>query len=145
MATDLPGRGSKLQIKNSTFQDVSQCSEISWDGYSVALRNPTHLGSTSVRKKAGLPNYGQIKAKVLFDPNDTVHKLLRDRVKTPAAANDEFKMIYADGFVVPANADFFGFVSEFTQSGFEPETGTLTFDLTIEVDSISAFTDGAAS
>lgn len=143
MANDLPGYGTKLQITiSSTLTDIPQTFEISWDGFSVAERNPTALASGHVRKKPGLPNYGEVKFKVWYDPNDATHILIRDRVKTPSQTLDTFKLIYNDGDTTPANAIFTGFIKDFNQSGVEPESGTLEFEATIAVDGVTSFTAG---
>lgn len=144
MATDLPGFGSKFQVYiTAAYVDVPQISEFSWDGMSVGVRNPTALESGRKRKKPGLPDYGSIKIKAWFDPNNTTHQNVRDRVKTPSQTLQNFKVIYADGMTTPAAAIVSGFVSEFNQSGFVAEDGTLETDFTVEVDDITSFTAGA--
>ena len=142
---DIPGAGTTIAISiSSTMTVIPGASEISWDGFKQSVRNPTALTSGRVRKKPGLPDFGQVKFKCYFDPNNTVHIALRDRVTngTPTTALDTFQIVYPDGSTSPANANFTGFVAEFNQSGIEPETGTLIFDATIEVDGITSFTAG---
>lgn len=143
---DLPAAGMNVQVKiSSTFTTIPNASEIDFSGFSVAERNPTTLASGRVRKKPGLPNYGEIKFKIFFDPNDTTHQLLRDRVKTPSQTLDDFKIIYADGMAVPANAIVKGFVKDFDFKSGDPEKGTNEVDVTVAVDDITSFTAGAAS
>lgn len=142
---DIPGAGSTIAILlTSTMTVIPGAYEISWDGFKQNTRNPTGLTDGRVRKKPGLPDFGTVKFKCYFDPNNTVHQSLRDRVKngTPTAALDSWQIIYADGSTSPANANISGFLSEFNQSGFEPVTGTLIFDGTVEVDNVTSFVAG---
>lgn len=144
--TDLAGVGSTLSVTiNSTPTLIPGCHEISWDGFAVSQRTPTALSDTHVRKKRGLPNFGSIKFKVYFDPNDTTHQYLEAAVRssTPVQALDAWKVTYPDGFSTPAFATVSGYLSEFNESGREPETGTIIREGTIEVDNVTAFTPGA--
>jgi hypothetical protein len=146
--TDLPGAGTTLQIKiSSTFTTIPGCTDLSWDGFKRGERNATYLTSAAVVRKPGMPDYGSFKCKCFYDPNDTTHiaivaKLLQSAA-TQSAALDDFKLIYADGFSTPANVTFSGFVSDFSQATGDPETGTLTADLTVTISSVAAFTAGA--
>lgn len=145
---DMPASGTLLEIMiGYAYAEIPGATDITWDGYSRAVRNPTHLQSPAVVKKPGLANYGQIKATVWFDPNDATHQALRDRMTLTApeysAALDQFRITYADGFPTPANAEVEGFVSDFSQSMTDPETGTASCSLTIEVTEIVDFTDGS--
>lgn len=142
MATDIAGLGTILQISiSATYTTIPQCYEISWDGFETAERNPTHLSSTAKPKKPGLPDLGSLKFKCWFDPNDTTHALLRDRVKTPATTLDSFKLKYADTLTTPAQVIVTGFVKTFSQTGFTAEDGTVEFEAEIPV-STATFTAG---
>lgn len=145
---DIPAAGTKLQIMiGYTYTDIPGATEISWEGLKRAVRNPTHLLSPAVVKKPGMPDFGQIKCKVNYDPNNEVHIEIRDKLLESAAvasaALDEFKLIYADGFATPAEAEVVGFISDFSHASGEAEAGTFTADLTIEVSEITAFTAGS--
>lgn len=143
MSTDNPAAGMKAQIKiSSTFTDIPKTSEIEFGGFGVAERNPTALADGRVRKKPGLPNYGELKFKVFYDPNDSTHQLLRDRVKTPTQTLDEFKIVYADGNTTPAFAHVKGFVKAFDFKSGDPEKGTNEVDVTVAIDDVTAFTAG---
>jgi hypothetical protein len=145
---DLPGAGTTIAISiASTMTIIPGASEIDWSGFKQSTRNPTALNSGHVRKKPGLPDFGQVKFKVWLDPNNTTHIALRDRVTngTPTTALDSWQIVYADGSTSPAQANFLGFISEFAQSGIEPETGTLIAEVTVEVDSVTSFVAGNPS
>lgn len=144
--TDIPGAGTTLQLKiSASYVDIPGASDISWDGLKRGVRNPTALTSPSVVKKPGMTDYGQVKCKVFLDPNDSTHQAVRDKLTVVAAdaTIDDWKLIYADGGMTPAEATFKGFVSEFSHASGEPETGTMTADLTIEVSALTAFTEGS--
>lgn len=144
--TDIPGAGTTLQLQiASVYTDVPGATDISWDGLKRSVRNPTSLTSPAVVKKPGMPDFGQIKLKVYFDPNNTVHTTLRTRLLTAAAAAtvDNWKLIYADGLSTPADAEFTGFISEFGHASGDAETGTMTADMTVEVNTVTAFNLGS--
>lgn len=144
---DMPSAGTILQMEvGYVLTNIPGATDISWDGFSRAVRSPTHLLSPAVVKKPGMPNFGQIKAKVFYDPNDPTHQEVRDALLETAAAASAalvgFKIIWADGFPTPAAAEVIGFISDFSTAATDAETGTVTSDLTIEVNEIVEFTDG---
>lgn len=146
---DIPAAGSKLAITlSSTITEIPGTSDITWDGLKRAIRDVSTLAATTKQKKPGLPDLGQVKAKVFYCPNDTTHKALRDRTLMSAATYtpipDTFTLTYADGMVAPAHATLTGYVTEFGHASGSVEDGTWTADLTIEVITAS-FVDGAAS
>jgi hypothetical protein len=143
---DTPAAGSKLSIQiASVMTEIPGLSEVNWDGLKRAVRNVSVLSSTSSQKKPGLPDLGQIKGKVNFDPNDATHKALRNRITMSAAAYtaalDTFELEYADGFDTHAKVTLVGFVSEFGHGSGTVEDGTWSGDLTIEINS-AVFADG---
>ena len=146
---DLPAAGTTLQlaVTYGTFVDVPGCTDINIDGFKRGVRTPTLLISPAVVKKPGMPNFGTLKSKVYYDPNDATHQAMIERLTETAAvasANlDSWKIIYADGFTTPANWEFDGFISDFSMSATDPETGTVTADMSVEVTEITAFNPGA--
>lgn len=145
---DLPSAGTKLSIDlGYGYTEIEGLTDITWDGFQRGVRTPTKLTSTAKQKKPGMPDFGQIKGKLYYDPNDTTHQALRDRNLLTAAeysaALDDFQLEYADGYDTPANAQVIGFVSTFSTSFTDPETGTETVDFTVEVTEITAFNDGS--
>lgn len=145
---DLPAAGTILELEiGYAFVPIPGATDISLEGFKRGVRTPTLLTSPAVVKKPGMPDFGQIKCKVYYDPNDTTHKEIRGRlVESAAAASaalDNWKLIYADGYATSANIEFTGFVSEFSQSFTDPETGTVTADMTVEVTEITDFNDGS--
>jgi hypothetical protein len=145
---DTPSASSKIEFKLSgTYSEVLGASDISWDGLKRAIRSPNYLSRTSMPKRPGQPDFGSIKCKVLFDPNDAVHQAIRDRLlETAAYANahmDSVRITYADGFVTPATAEVVGFVADFSQESGETETGSWSANFEFPVDSITALTAGS--
>lgn len=148
---DTPSAGTELQIDlGDGYVTIPGASEWSVDGFKRGVRSPTLLSSTHVVKKPGMPDMGQLKGKVYFDPNDATHQAIRARLQESAADayadHDLFKLIYGgDGFATPANDTFEGFVSEFSISATDPETGTITADMTIEIVTVPVFNAGSPS
>lgn len=152
---DLPSAGTKLSMKTAgpyyeaALTDIPGATDISWDGFKRGVRNPTNLQSLVVQKKPGMPDLGQLKCKVFYNPNNLVHQVIVNKLLESAAAAsaevDEFQLSYADGYSVPANVHFNGFISEFSQSATDPETGTLTADMTIELYAITGITYGSGT
>jgi hypothetical protein len=152
---DLPSAGTKLSMKvagpyaESVITDIPGCTDISWDGFKRGVRNPTNLQSLVVQKKPGMPDIGQLKGKVFYNPNNVVHQVIVNKLLESAASAsseiDEFVLTYADGFSVPSNIHFNGFISEFGQSATDPETGSLTADLTIELYAIIGMSYGTGT
>ncbi len=145
---DTPSASSKIEfLVDGTFEEILGASDISWDGLKRAIRSPNYLSRLTMPQKPGQPTLGSVKCKVFFDPNDTVHKLIRDRLfQTAAYANahmDQVKITYADGFTVPATATVEGFVSDFSQESGETETGSWTANFEFPVDSLVEFVDGS--
>lgn len=145
---DIPSAGTilQLEITYGSFVDIPGATDISVDGFKRGIRTPTLLTSPAVVKKPGMPDFGELKCKVYYDPNDTTHQALITRLTETAAvasaAIDSWKLIWADGFMTPANWEFLGFISEFSISATDPETGTVTADTTISITAITAFNPG---
>jgi hypothetical protein len=144
---DLPAAGTRLQLETGyAFADVPGVTDISIDGFKRGVRSPTLLTSPAVVKKPGMPNFGTLKCKVFYDPNDATHQDMITRLTESAAvasANlDSWKIIYPDGFTTPANWEFQGFVSDFSLSATDPETGSLTADMSVEISDITGFVAG---
>lgn len=144
--TDIPAAGSDLRVYlNSAYVSIPGVHEISFDGFKLGVRNPNRTAENYVRKRKGRIDYGQMKFKVWYDPNDATHQALVQLIAGSTAYddNDQWKLIYADGFNTPANVTFTGFLSEFTESGIDADNGTVVREGTIEIDSITAFTAGS--
>ena len=145
---DLPAAGTILELMiGYTYTPIDGATDISWDGLKRGIRTPTLLTSPSVVKKPGMPDPGDVKCKVYYDPNDVIHQdLIQRLIESAAAASaaiDSWKLIYADGYATPSNVTFLGFVSDFSHAATDPETGTVTADMTVSVTSITAFTAGS--
>jgi len=146
---DLPAAGTTLQLEITygSFVDVPGCTDISIEGFKRGVRSPTLLISPAVVKKPGMPNFGTLKSKVYYDPNDVTHQDMISRLLETAAvasANlDSWRIVYPDGFTTPANWEFDGFISDFSMSATDPETGTITADMSVEITVITAFNPGA--
>lgn len=146
---DIPAAGTSLYIETGYGEQLIEgLTELNWEGIERGVREATPLSATAVRKKPGMMNWGQITGTMYYDPNDTTHKLVRDRLKLSAAAQgaalDTFKYEFGgDGFATPSFAEVEGFVSTFSISASDPETGTVEAELTIEVTGEPTFTDGS--
>lgn len=145
---DLPAAGTSLEIEiGYSFTAIPGLTDISHEDFKRNIRTPTLLTSPAVVKKPGMPDYGSIKAKCYFDPNDTTHQHLRAQMLLTAAAAsaalDSWKFIYADGYATPADFEFTGFVSNFSEAATDPETGTLTADLEVTITAITDFNAGS--
>lgn len=135
---DLPGAGSVLSIEiGSTMTEILGVSEINHDGFKRGMRTPTPLSALAAVKKPGMPDFGQLKCKWFYDPNEATHQDIRDSLLESAAEASanlrSFKLEYPDGFTTPAHVLFDGFVSDLSMASGDAETGTWTADLTIEV------------
>jgi hypothetical protein len=144
---DLPSAGTKLQLEvGYALADVPGVTDISIDGFKRGVRTPTLLTSPAVVKKPGMLNFGTLKSKVFYDPNDITHQDMITRLTESAAvasANlDNWKIIFADGFATPANWEFTGFISDFSMSATDPETGSVTADMSVEITDVTAFNAG---
>lgn len=140
--TDLPAKGTLLQLKIAgTFTTIGQRVSLDGPDAQLGIRNPTHLDSSYVAKRPTLPDLGKMSGKLLFDPNDTVHPVMRAKVFSPPAAPDDFKLIFADGFTTPASEVFKGYVTKFTPTGIEVEAN-LEADFEIEITDSYTFTAG---
>lgn len=146
---DLPSAGTIIALETAygVFTDIPGATDISVDGFKRGVRQPTLLTSPAVVKKPGMPNFGTLKCKVYYDPNDATHQALVQRLTETAAvasaAIDSWKITWPDGFATPANWEFDGFISEFSNSATDPETGTITADTSIEITNITAFNAGS--
>jgi hypothetical protein len=145
---DLPSAGTSLEIEiGYSLTPIPGVTDLNHEGFKRGVRSPTLLTSPAVVKKPGMPDFGQVKCKVYYDPNDSVHQHLRSQLLLTAAAAsaalDSWKFIYADGYATPANFEFTGFISEFSEAAADPETGTLTSDCTVEITAITAFNNGS--
>ena len=152
---DIPSAGTILSMwlagpyAEASFTPIPGCTDISWDGFKRGVRNPTNLQSLVVQKKPGMPDLGQFKCKVFYNPNNLTHQVivnnLLESAATASAETDQFQLQYADGYATPAAIVFDGFISEFGQSFTDPETGTVTADMTIELYAITSITYGTGT
>jgi hypothetical protein len=145
---DTPSASSKIEIMiGATFTEILGASEITWDGFKRATRSPNYLSRTSMPQKPGQPSFGSVKCKVFYDPNDAVHKALRDRITATAAYSnshpDQIRITYADGYTTPSTATLQGFVADFSQESGEVETGSWTANFEFPVDLVISFVDGS--
>lgn len=145
---DMPSAGTVLEMEvGYAFTQIPGTTDITWDGFKRNVRNPTWMASPGVVKKPAMADFGQIKSKVWYDPNDATHIAIRGRIlDTPAHASanlDTFRVHNPDGYATPSVAEVIGFVSEFSMGYADPETGTATADMTIEVVSVTSFTAGS--
>lgn len=149
--TDLPGAGTQLALQTAVgppavFTEIPGATDLSWDGFKRGVRNPTLLTSPAIVKKPGMTDFGQCKCTVYYNPNDPTHQAIVARLTATAAAAsaaiDTWRVTYADGMATPSSATFTGFVSDFSHKSGDPETGTLSADMTIEVINVTAFTPG---
>lgn len=145
---DMPSAGTILQLEvGYAFVDVPGVTDVSIEGFKRGVRSPTLLTSPAVVKKPGMPDFGQLKCKVYYDPNDVTHQAIEQAlIETAAVASanlNNWKLINADGYATPSNIEFTGFVSEFSKSYTDPETGTVTADMTVEITVVTDFNDGA--
>lgn len=146
MAYDnIPSAGETIAVTiSATPTTIPGVTKLSWDGFSRAERNPKPLSSTHVKKKRGLPNFGELKVEGEYDPNEATHIYLRDAVVTQAieAALDTFTVTKPDPLTTHAKVVATGFVKEFNVDSGEAEAGIQTFSCTIAVDS-ATFTAGS--
>ena len=136
---DIPSAGTSLSMDSGYgAAEIPGCTDITWDGYGRAVRSPTHLKSPAVVKRPGMPNFGQIKAKVFYDPQDATHQAIQAAIELTAAEASlleyQFTIDWADGY---ASVTVIGFISGFAPSATDAETGTVTCDLTIEVSELA--------
>lgn len=152
---DLPSAGTKLSMwlagpyGDDEYTAIPGATDISWEGFKRGVRNPTHLLSLYVQKKPGMTDLGQVKCKVFYDPNNASHMVIVNKLfETAANASaeiDKFKIEWADGYAVPAALELNGFIAEFSVSATDPETGTVTADMTIEIYNLLSQTEGSGA
>ena len=140
ITTDLAGFGVQFQVMiSASYVSIPELHELSWPGLKVGVRNPNTLTVGHVRKKPGIPDFGQIKGKFWYDPNDATHQAIVAKMTaaTPNQAQDQVQIIYPDGFTTPAHAVALGFFSESEEEGYDPEKGTIARSFTFEVDNVT--------
>src|SRR4051812_27154452 len=105
MATTRPGEGTLLQIKVSTvYTTLGLMEEI--DGPEVtaaAVKKTTLADAIHKYRKSRQADPGKISFKLQFDPDDATQQLIYDHLTAANQADDDFKIVFADDQVVPAN------------------------------------------
>jgi hypothetical protein len=139
-------QGTVLKMNGTA---IGQRVSVGSPGADVNKRETTDLDSPIKAYRPGLPDVGDLALALHYDPADTTHTLLRDRVYAPlrgvAADDDAFELVFADGdplanpVVAPSKATFKGFVSSF-KPGDAGVDGNLTASVTITVTSVPVFT-----
>lgn len=150
MSKILPGEGTTLQIKvAATFVTIGGVTEIDGPEVTLAAIKSTILNANRHGyRRSRLPDFGKLSIKGFFDPNDSadVHQLLYSKLATPATddVDDQWKLVFNDGQVVPAHATFDGFLTKFKLSNEKIEEN-LMFESEIQVNTAFVFTEGAAT
>lgn len=138
--------GTILQMSiSSVLTDIAQVLSIDPPEGKVNAVKKTSLVDTVQRFRAGkMPEGGELKFTIEFDPNNTGHKQLAGRIISPSSTNDDFKIKFVDGMAVPANLTFSGFVTGFKINTIEEENN-LEAEVTVQVDGALDYNEGAAS
>jgi len=142
-AKDRPAKGTLLQLKvGSTYTTIGLRAEIGDIDPELKVRDVTDLDSTSVKKRAAIPDLGKLSGKLWFDPNDTTHISMRALVYSPPDDPNEWKVVYNTGDTTPANDVFKGILTKFKVAVGGP-MDTLTADF--EIDITDEFTPSAGT
>lgn len=135
----------KIYIKIAgSYTRIPNVESLAPPGGTVEEVERKYLGTTKARYRPGtISEAGEITLTVNYDPNNTVHQLLVDRADNPGPI-DDFKIPYEDGFEVPSNDTFSGFVTKFEPDDAEANKDQKA-DFTIRIDGGVTRTVGAAS
>ncbi len=129
----LAGKGTKLQMKLSgSYVDIAQVTEVEAPGSSVEVRDTTDLSMPMRAFRPAVVDPGKLTGKLFYDPSDANHAIMINRVRTPASALDEFKLVYvSDGLTTHAEIEFKGFFTKFHPTGIVVE-GNIEADFEIQ-------------
>lgn len=137
MVKAVESQGVVVQVTDggspTSFQTVANVTDFSGPGGQASVIDVSNLASTRREKLMGLPDEGQFTLSLNWDPDDTVHQLLRTLRNNRTRA--EFKITLTDG--TPATGTFFGYVLGVTLSGAVDQA--VKAAVTIEVDGAIAW------
>lgn len=129
------GEGTTLSYSpddGTTWTVLAQVLSIQPPGFSRPSVSTKHLRSDYATKRPGkIPDFGQVQARIQYDPSDATHRTLYGMAKDLTAY--QWKVEYYDESGVQDGSDTFpGFVSELGPDQAEDE-GNHETDVTIEV------------
>lgn len=143
--TTLPGKGTKLQMGDGAtpevFTAVAQVTRISGPSGKAGTRDVTHLDSVVKQKAGTIADWGTITITVLFNPADTGHTGIRDKLKSAALTN--FKLQFNDGQTTPASILLPSIVTGWNLTGFEVD-GNVEAEIELEIADDVTFDAGIA-
>jgi hypothetical protein len=117
MVKAVESQGVTVQVTDggspTAFQTLSNITDFSGPGGQASVIDVSNLSSTRREKLMGLPDEGQFTLTLNWDPDDTVHQLLRTLRNNRSRA--EFKITLTD--TTPVTGIFFGYVLGVTLSG----------------------------
>lgn len=117
MVKAVESQGVVVQVTDggspTSFQTVNNVTDFSGPGGQASVIDVSNLASTRREKLMGLPDEGQFTLTLNFDPDDSVHQLLRTLRNNRTRA--EFKITLTDA--TPVTGIFFGYVLGVTLSG----------------------------
>lgn len=129
-----PAQGVTLSIEEVNANTYSLIGNVvsleNMGGGTVAQAKTTWLNSTVHTYRPTIPDNAEVKASILFDPTDAVHKYLRNLKDGPATVS--WQASFNTGST-NSSATFNGAVSEFSGPTADDVEGLLTADLTVKI------------
>lgn len=117
MANAIETQGTVIQVTDggspTEYQTIPNVTDFSGPGGQASVIDASSLASTRREKLMGLADEGQFSMTLNWDPDSTVHQLLRTLRNNRTAA--EFKITLADD--TPVSGTFTGYVLGVTLSG----------------------------
>lgn len=117
MVKAVESQGVVVQVTDggspTEYQTVPNVTDFSGPGGQASVIDVSNLASTRREKLMGLPDEGQFTMTLNWDPDDTVHQLLR--TLRDGRTRAEFKITLTD--TTPAVGTFYGYVLGVTLSG----------------------------
>lgn len=137
MAKAIEAQGVVVQVTDggspTEFQTVANVTDFSGPGGQASVIDVSNLASTRREKMMGLADEGQFSMTLNWDPDNTVHQLLRTLRNNRTRA--EFKITLTDS--TPATAIFFGYVLGVNLSGAVDQV--VKAAVTVEIDGAIAW------
>lgn len=137
MSNCVVGKGTVVKVKIAnvltTIPGLKSVSGIQATGSKVDC---TALDDASVQIHAGIPDLGDWKAKVLYDPSNAVHQYIRTSQRMASNTLDEtFELTYNNAG--PNKDTFVGHIIDFNV-GMVDRNGAFEADFSVHVDSTSS-------
>jgi hypothetical protein len=133
------GQGTVLKATiSSSLTAIAQVVELDGPACTTGVKETINLGSTSITKRAQLPDGGTISGTLQYDPTDTTQVFLTGLITTWPQSVSAWEMIWPAAISGTHMVSFSGILTKFQPKGMNQEDN-LEADFEITISGVPTF------